>query len=106
MSNLNIEIELQALITERKGMKAANKKRLLFPRPEDPIGLAYAPECFRELADKMRALLAPGVCSEEIELTDTSALQCSLCDAQCTKTGKIAGDICERVDCPGILGKG
>lgn len=114
MKDLKIEIELQALITEREGMVASNKFR------EDSCqALAYGEGAFDELADKIRALAEqipklnclPG----KIELHLPKTLQCSLCNqvvviTSGTKTTE--GDICGTrtsetgYPCPGILRKG
>ncbi len=45
-------IELEALITEREAYIAENKQREMLG-----YSLAYGPECFFELAEKMRELL-------------------------------------------------
>jgi hypothetical protein len=116
--NDNTRIELEALVTERKGMQAENeywiaKGELLKFRLED----------FQELAERIRALHEPPkfVVPAEVDIDGLDckpgkiivgvALQCSLCGLPGVG-GKRSGDICGRElptreePCPGVLRKG
>ena len=55
--NLKIRIELEALITEREGMKAENQFRVGCGE-----GVAYDEAPFIELADRMRELRGERLC--------------------------------------------
>ena len=116
MKNLEIQIELQALITEREGMIARNRQDRLEDGVEETFGWAD----FQLLVDKIRALIdqipklncQPGAIIYTSDKPQT--LQCSICNLAPEDKTKVAGDICRAqsstghgIDrCQGVLMKG
>ena len=117
--NTNTRLELEALITEREGMKARNKAWCGYAGDAP-----YKEDDFKKLADKIRAVAEPeevGIHKKEVpaeqmntdRITVPQTLQCSICNMPSTE-GKQFGDICgrdkgataENKHCLGILGKG
>lgn len=115
--NLKIEIELQALITEREGMKAENRYDEIYGN--DPTHIQAS---FQIIVDKIRALAdqIPQMSCEpgpiRIFVPDeppAKTLQCSICN-KVVVSGRDSGDICgasigkaeDENYCPGILRKG
>lgn len=104
--NDNTRIELEALITEREGMVAYNQQWQSFMTKQ-----RYIEKDFIELSGKMRALKVKSFykLGEVVPVKDLkNFLQCSNtnCNRISEGEGKIAGDICPAIDCPGVLRKG